>query len=57
MYKLIQKEASGVLKNADILCECTRGHEKAVWSAFFGRPVEIDIVESVLRGGNAGWMI
>ena len=38
--------------NTEMLCECTRGHEKAVWSAFFGKPVEVKIVESILRGGN-----
>ena len=44
--------AAELTKNTDILCECTKGHEKAVWSAFFGKPVEIEIVESFLRGGN-----
>ena len=44
--------AAEISKNADMLCECTRGHEKAVWSSFFGRPVEVEIVESFLRGGN-----
>lgn len=45
--------ASELSKNADMLCECTRGHEKAVWSAFFGKPVEVEVIESFLRGGNA----
>ena len=44
--------ASEVSKNADMLCECTRGHEIAVWSAFFGKPVKVEVVESFLRGGN-----
>lgn len=44
--------AGEIARNADMLCECTRGHEKAVWSAFFGKPVEIEIMESFLRGGN-----
>ena len=39
-------------QNTDRLCECTRGHEIAEWSAFFGQPVEIEIVESFLRGGS-----
>lgn len=39
-------------EDAGMLCECTRGHEKAVWSAYFGRPVEVEIVESRLRGGS-----
>lgn len=44
--------ASEISKNADMLCECTRGHEKAIWSDFFGKPVEVEIIESFLRGGN-----
>lgn len=44
--------ASELSKNADMLCECTRGHEKAVWSAFFDKPVDIEIIESFLRGGS-----
>lgn len=39
-------------QNTDMLCECTKDHEKAVWSAFFGRPVEVEIVESFLRRGD-----
>ena len=30
----------------------SRGHEVAVWSAFFGKTVDIEIVESHLRGGK-----
>ena len=44
--------AKELRKNADMLCECTRGHEIVTWSAFFGKSVEIEIVESILRGGN-----
>ena len=44
--------AKELTKNTDMLCECTKGHEVATWSAFFGRPVEIEIVESILRGGE-----
>lgn len=44
--------ASEISQNSDMLCECTRGHEKAVWSVFFGKPVEAEIMESYLRGGN-----
>lgn len=44
--------AKELSRNTDMLCECTRGHEKAVWSAFFGKPVEVEIVESFLRSGN-----
>lgn len=43
---------SGISKNTDMLCECTRGYEKAIWSTFFGKPVEVEIVESILRGGK-----
>lgn len=43
---------SELSSNTDMLCECTRGHEKAVWSAFFGITVEVEIVESHLRGGT-----
>ena len=35
-----------------MLCNCTLGHEKAMWSAFFGKPVEAKIVESFQRGGK-----
>lgn len=44
--------AKELTKNAEVLCECTRGHEIATWSAFFGKPVEVEILESILRGGN-----
>ena len=44
--------AKELTKNADMLCECTRGHEITTWSAFFGKPIEIEIVESILRGGQ-----
>lgn len=41
-----------ITKNKDMLCHCTRGEDKAVWSAFFGKEIEVEIVESFLRGGN-----
>lgn len=44
--------AHEITQNTDMLCECTRGHEKAVWSTFFGKAVEVEIVESHLRGGK-----
>ena len=34
------------------LCNCTQGHEKAIWSEFFGKEVEIELIETLLRGGN-----
>ena len=30
------------------LCNCTKGHEKAVWSKFFGTSIDVEIVESWL---------
>lgn len=34
------------------LCHCTQGSNRATWSEFFGKPVEVDIVETILRGGK-----
>ena len=34
------------------LCYCTQGHEKAIWSEFFGKEVEVELIETILRGGN-----
>lgn len=44
--------ASEIPRVSGILCNCTCGHEKFAWSVFFGKPVEVEIVESFLRGGN-----
>ena len=44
--------AEQIAKDAGARCNCTRGHEKATWSIFFGKPVDVQIVESFLRGGN-----
>ena len=35
-----------------MLCECTAGHEAALWSEAFGVRVEAEILESFLRGGS-----
>lgn len=35
-----------------MLCHCTLGHEKAMWSELFGKPVNAEIIESFQRGGN-----
>ena len=35
-----------------LLCLCTQGHEKAMWSVFFGKEINTEIVESFQRGGN-----
>ena len=34
------------------LCDCTAGNNQATWSEFFGSPVDVDVVESFLRGGK-----
>ncbi len=35
-----------------MLCNCTLGHEKAMWSIVFGKQVDVEIVESFQRGGK-----
>ena len=35
-----------------MLCECTAGHEAALWSEAFGIRVEAEVLESFLRGGS-----
>ena len=35
-----------------MLCNCTLGHEKAMWSIVFGKEVDAEIVESFQRGGK-----
>ena len=35
-----------------MLCNCTLGHEKAMWSIVFGKQVDAEIIESFQRGGN-----
>ena len=35
-----------------MLCYCTQGHEKAMWSELFGKDIDAEIVESFQRGGN-----
>jgi len=35
-----------------MLCNCTLGHEKAMWSIVFGKQVDAEIMESFQRGGN-----
>ena len=34
------------------LCDCTRLHEKYLWSKFFGKDIDVKIMESFWRGGN-----
>lgn len=35
-----------------MLCYCTQGHEKAMWSELFDREIDAEIVESLQRNGN-----
>ncbi len=44
--------APKIFKNFDALCNCTCGHEKALWSLFFGKSVEVEVLESFLRAGK-----
>lgn len=39
-------------KADDIHCHCSRGSHQAVWEAALGRPVRVEILESVRRGGR-----
>lgn len=34
------------------LCNCTKEHEKYLWSKFFGKEIDVKIIESFWRGGN-----
>lgn len=46
------KMAPEISNNKDTLCNCTLGHQKAMWGEFFGKSVDVEIVETILRGGN-----
>ncbi len=35
-----------------ILCNCTLGHEKAMWGIVFGREIDAEIIESFQLGGK-----
>ena len=35
-----------------MLCICTLGHEKAMWSVVFGKEIDAEIIESFQRGGK-----
>jgi hypothetical protein len=39
-------------KPNDIHCYCSRGTHQAVWEAALGRPIRVDLAESVRRGGK-----
>ena len=43
---------SGQYINSPVLCNCTRGFNESVWSNFFDRPVKVELLQTVLRGGN-----
>ena len=38
--------------NNPALCNCTLGHEKYVWGEFFGKEIDVELVETILHGGN-----
>lgn len=35
-----------------MMCNCTRGHTKSIFETLLNRPVEVELVETVLRGGK-----
>ncbi len=39
-------------KGADLHCECTRATHQSIFEAALGRPVPVEILESVRRGGR-----
>jgi len=39
-------------KPNDIHCYCSRASHQAVWETALGRPVRVELVESVRRGGR-----
>ncbi len=39
-------------KPNDIHCYCSRGSHQAVWETALGRPINVELVESVRRGGK-----
>ena len=41
-----------IVRGKWLLCECTKRHEKVCWSSYFGKAVDVEIVESILRGGS-----
>ena len=44
--------AREITENAEALCYCTQGHEKAMWGEFFGREIDAVMIETILRGGD-----
>lgn len=34
------------------MCQCSLGWQKHAWGVVFGRPVETELKESLLRGGE-----
>lgn len=39
-------------RNPEVLCNCTKGYQVAMWEEFFGKPVEVEIIDTILRGGR-----
>lgn len=35
-----------------VLCNCTKGFHETVWSEVFDCPVEVELIETFLRGGD-----
>ncbi len=40
------------MRKHDLHCECTRATHQMVFESALGRPVKVEVVESVRRGGN-----
>ena len=66
-FKKVEKSSDGIIiyygkekctcpmspeVKSSMLCNCTLGHEKAMWSIVFGKQVDAEIIESFQRGGN-----
>ncbi len=35
-----------------MMCNCTRGHTKSIFEVLLSKPVEVELLETVLRGGK-----
>ncbi|HUT21312.1 MAG TPA: hypothetical protein VM366_19345 [Anaerolineae bacterium] len=36
----------------EIYCYCGAGYYKGIWEAILGQPVRVEVLESVLKGGD-----
>lgn len=41
-----------IKNNKEKLCECTRLHEVKTWSVFFNKQIDIELLETINRGGS-----